>query len=49
MKKQAEKLVEQQKYTEAYNLMMKALQVDQTVNAFKDFIQRTKDISDINS
>lgn len=49
MKKQAEALVEQKKYQDAYNLMMRALQVDETVNAFKDFIQRTKDVADINS
>lgn len=49
MKAQAEKLVELQRYQEAYDLMNEALKVDPTVNAFKDFIQRTKDVADINS
>lgn len=49
MKKQAEKLVAQRKYTEAYNLMQRALEADETVRAFNDFIQRTKDVSDINA
>lgn len=49
MKNQAEKLVAQQKYTEAYNLMQQALEDDDTVRAFADFIERTKNVSDINS
>ncbi|MFN1835797.1 tetratricopeptide repeat protein [Balneola sp. MJW-20] len=49
MKAQAEKLVELQRYQEAYDLMNEAMKVDETVNAFKDFIQRTKDVADINS
>lgn len=49
MKKQAEKLVAQRKYGEAYNLMQRALQDDNTVRAFNDFIERTKNVSDINN
>ncbi|MTI86852.1 MAG: tetratricopeptide repeat protein [Balneolaceae bacterium] len=49
MKKQAEKLVKQRKYKEAYELMQRARQADETVDAFKDFIERIKNVSDINS
>jgi tetratricopeptide (TPR) repeat protein len=49
MKEQAEKLVAQRKYAEAYNLMQRALEADDTVRAFNDFIERTKNVSDINS
>jgi len=49
MKEQAEKLVAQRKYSEAYNLMQRALEADETVRAFNDFIERTKNVSDINS
>lgn len=49
MKEQAEKLVAQRKYGEAYNLMQRALEADETVRAFNDFIERTKNVSDINS
>jgi tetratricopeptide (TPR) repeat protein len=49
MKKQAEKLVAERKYNEAYNLMQRALEADETVSAFRDFIERTKNVSDINS
>lgn len=49
MKKQAEKLVEQRKYQEAYDLMQQALQADETVRAFNDFINRTKNVSEINA
>lgn len=49
MKKRAEKLVEQRKYQDAYNLMQQALDADETVQAFKDFIERTKNIADIDT
>lgn len=49
MKKQAEKLVAQRKYAEAYNLMQRALDADETVRAFNDFIERIKNVSDINN
>ncbi len=48
MKKQAEKLVSKRKYGEAYNLMQDALNVDKTVRAFNDFIERIKNVDDIN-
>ena len=49
MKEQAEKLVAQRKYSEAYNLMQRALDADETVRAFNDFIERIKNVNDINS
>ncbi len=49
MKKQAEKLVAEHKYEEAYNLMQRALKVDETVRAFNDFMDRTKSVSTINT
>ena len=49
MKEQAEKLVAQRKYAEAFNLMQRALDADDTVRAFNDFIERIKNVSDINS
>lgn len=49
MKKQAEKLVAERKYNQAYNLMQRALAADETVRAFRDFIERTKNVADINS
>lgn len=49
MKKQADKLVAQRKYAEAYNLMQQALQDDDTVRAFNAFIERTKNVADINN
>lgn len=48
MKKRAEKLVAQRKYTEAHNLMQQALNADETVRAFNDFMERIKNVSDIN-
>lgn len=49
MKKQAEKLVNERKYNEAYNLMMNALKADDTVRAFNTFINRIKEVADINT
>lgn len=49
MKKQAEKLIAERRYNEAYNLMQRALEDDETVAAFRDFIERIKNISDIDS
>jgi tetratricopeptide (TPR) repeat protein len=48
MKKQAEKLVAEHKYGQAYNLMQRALKVDETVRAFNDFMERTKNVAHIN-
>ncbi|MEX0609417.1 MAG: tetratricopeptide repeat protein [Balneolaceae bacterium] len=47
MKKQAEKLVAQRRYSQAYNLMTRALEADETVAAFNTFIERTKNVSEI--
>lgn len=49
MKKQAEELVAQRQYTRAHNLMQQALKADETVQAFSDFIERIKNVSDINT
>ncbi|MEX0721080.1 MAG: tetratricopeptide repeat protein [Balneolaceae bacterium] len=49
MKKQAEKLVAQRQYAQAYDLMMRALEADETVQAFNAFIERTKNVTDIDS
>jgi hypothetical protein len=40
--------VAEKKYEEAYNLMQQALEDDDTVRAFNDFIERIKNVSDIN-
>ncbi len=47
LKAQAEKLVDQRRYQDAYQLMVDGLKKDPTVAAFKDFIQRIKDVVDI--
>ncbi len=47
LKKQAEKLVDQRRYKDAYRLMTDGLKKDKTVAAFNDFIQRIKDVVDI--
>jgi Ca-activated chloride channel family protein len=49
MKKQAEKLVAEHKYGQAYNLMQRALKVDETVRAFNDFMERTQNVAHINT
>ena len=49
MKKRAEQLVGERKYTEAYNLMQEALKVDQTVQNFNDFIERISQVDEIDS
>ena len=47
LKAQAEKLVDQRKYRQAYQLMVNGLKKDPTVAAFQGFIQRIKDVVDI--
>ncbi len=47
LKKQAEKLVDERRYKEAYQLMLDGLKKDPTVAAFQDFIKRIKDVVDI--
>ena len=47
LKAQAEKLVEERKYKEAFELMTAGLQKDKTVGYYKDFIKRLKDITEI--
>jgi tetratricopeptide (TPR) repeat protein len=48
-KNQAEKLVAERRYQDAYNLMQSALEADDTVRAFNDFIERIRNVSEINS
>lgn len=48
LKKQAEKLVSERKYDEAYNLMIDGETKDPTVSAFKDFTNRISDVIKIN-
>ena len=47
LKAQAEIMVAQRFYQRAYNMMIQGLQADETVAAFQDFIQRIKDVVDI--
>ena len=47
IKKQAEALVARQLYPEAYQLMMQALQTDQTVGVFQQFIHRLENVAGI--
>lgn len=48
LKRLAEELVRQRKYSEAFNLMQEGLKKDRTVAHFDDFIKRLKDVSEIN-
>jgi tetratricopeptide (TPR) repeat protein len=48
LKRLAEALVRQQKYSEAHKLMVDGLKKDRTVALFNDFIQRLKDVSELN-
>lgn len=49
LKAQAENLVSMQLYPEAYDLMNKGLERDNTVSAFQQFIDRIKTVVDIGS
>ncbi|NET33892.1 MAG: tetratricopeptide repeat protein [Cyanothece sp. SIO1E1] len=49
MKKRAEELVSQERYQEAFQLMQQALQVDQTVQNYNQFINRIGAVSEIDS
>ena len=49
MKKRAEQLVAEKKYGEAFNLMQQALQADETVQNFNDFINRIGAVYEIDS
>jgi len=48
LKAQAEALVREKQYQEAYNLMREGLKKDKTVSSFNDFTQRIKTVSEIN-
>jgi len=47
LKARAEQLIAEKQYLSAYQLMIDGLKKDQTVSAFKSFIDRTKDVADI--
>ena len=49
MKARAEQLVAEKKYGEAFNLMQKALEADETVKNYNDFINRIGTVYDIDS
>jgi tetratricopeptide (TPR) repeat protein len=49
LKKQAQELVGQRRYTEAYNLMIEGEKKDKTVAYFRDFTDKIKVVDDINS
>ena len=49
VKAQAEEFVRQKRYKEAFNLMKKASQFDQTIQNYKQFINRIGAVSDIDS
>ncbi len=48
IKAQADKLVAIRKYTQAHNLMMDLLKKDKTGMAYKQYIKRLKDVTEIN-
>jgi hypothetical protein len=48
LKAQADKLVSQKQYQAAHDLMMNGLQQDKTVSTYQDYINRIKDVSEIN-
>lgn len=48
LKKQAQELVNQRKYFEAYNLMIEGEKKDPSVAHFKDFTNKIKEVDDIN-
>ena len=48
LKAQAEAMVRERKYGEAYQLMREGLKKDKTVSNFNDFIKRIKTVSEIN-
>jgi tetratricopeptide (TPR) repeat protein len=48
LKAQADRLVEQKQYRQAYQLMMDGMKKDQTVSTYQDYINRIKVVSDIN-
>jgi len=49
IKKQADELVSQRKYAEAYQLMTNLIQHDKTAVSYQDYIKRLKDVVEINS
>ncbi|MEZ4766291.1 MAG: hypothetical protein R3C26_24810 [Calditrichia bacterium] len=49
LKARAEILVSQRLYREAFDLMQKGLRSDETVAAFQSFINRLKEVAEINN
>lgn len=48
LKAQADKMIAQKQYKSAYDLMMNGIKQDQTVSSFQDYIDRIKDVAEIN-
>ncbi|HYC84927.1 MAG TPA: tetratricopeptide repeat protein [Chryseosolibacter sp.] len=48
LKEQADKLVAQRQYNAAYELMIEGLKKDKTVGTYQDYINRIKEVADIN-
>ncbi|HWC53723.1 MAG TPA: hypothetical protein VG676_09080 [Chitinophagaceae bacterium] len=49
LKAQADQLVAERKYSAAYNLMIDGLKKDQTVSSYQTFIDRIKDVDEIDN
>lgn len=49
IKKQADELVNQRKYSEALSLMLNLLQKDKTASTYNSYIKRLKDVVEINT
>jgi len=47
LKEQAEMLVRNNRFIDAYNLMVNGMQVDQTVSAYNEFITKLKDVAEV--
>ena len=47
LKEQADAFIDKQNYNAAHQLMMKGMQEDKTVTAYQNFIQKIKDVIDI--
>ncbi len=49
LRKQAQELVSQRKYSEAYNLMIEGEKKDPSVGYYKDFTEKIKEVDEINA
>ena len=48
LKKQADELIEQRKYKDAYNLLIEGMKKDKTVSTFKGYIENLSDVVKMN-